>query len=90
MNTLGDSPFIRYYDPAGAKDGICAKLANLVHKEMKDLSERDDGFPVKTEFKRTILIIVDRSFDMMAPFLQEFTYQALLNDALCGEKARPL
>lgn len=90
MSTLGDSPFIRYYDPTGKKDGICSKLATMVQKEMKDLSERDDGFPIKTEFRRTILIIVDRTFDMMAPFLHEFTYQALLNDALCGEKARPL
>jgi syntaxin-binding protein 1 len=90
MNTLGDSPFIRYYDPTGSKDGLCAKLANMVHKEMKDLSEKDDAFPVKTDYRRTILIILDRTFDMMAPFLQEFTYQALLNDLVCGEKARPL
>lgn len=87
---MGDFPFIRYYDPLGSKDGICAKLAGMVHQELKELSARDDTFPLKTDYRRTIFIIVDRTFDMMAPFLHEFTYQALLNDLMCGEKARPV
>lgn len=31
---------------------------------------------------RSMLIITDRSMDMTAPFLHEFTYQAMANDLL--------
>ncbi|KAJ3370303.1 vacuolar sorting protein VPS33/slp1 [Kappamyces sp. JEL0680] len=89
LNTLGDSPFIRFWDPAGNGNGIAGKLARMVQQEMKDLEARDDGFPVKSDYRKTILIIVDRTFDMMAPLLHEFTYQAMMNDLICGEKGRP-
>lgn len=85
--TLGDSPFIRYYDPE-KRQGITYKLAQMVQNECDALSKADDSFPVKSDFRRTILVIVDRSFDMIAPFLQEFTYQAMYNDLLCGEKPK--
>jgi syntaxin-binding protein 1 len=90
LNTLGDDPFIRYWDPNETGNNVNARLARLVQKEMKELKGRDDSFPLKTNFRRTILIIVDRTFDMMAPFLHEFTYQAMMNDLVLGEKARPL
>lgn len=86
--TLGDSPFIRYYDQSGQGDGICSKLANMVQRECDDLSAADESFPTQNDYRKTILIIVDRSFDMMAPFLHEFTYQAMMNDLVCADKAK--
>jgi syntaxin-binding protein 1 len=31
---------------------------------------------------RSVLFVVDRSMDPVAPFLHEFTYQAMVNDLL--------
>lgn len=78
--TLGDSPFIRYYDPNGNGDNICGKLAKILQNDLDELEKVDDTFPIKNDFRKTILIITDRTFDMMAPFLHEFTYQAMMND----------
>eukprot|EP00842_Homolaphlyctis_polyrhiza_P005104 jgi/Hompol1/5595/HPOL_004565-RA len=83
--TMGECPYIRYHDPSGVGSGLCAKLALLVQHELEELRKVDDSFPPKTEFKPAILIIVDRSFDMMAPLLHEFTYQAMMADLLNGE-----
>jgi syntaxin-binding protein 1 len=80
--TLGDAPFIRYYDPYGTGTNPSAKLARLMQAEIDELQKVDDTYPSKNEFKKTILIIVDRTFDMMAPFLHEFTYQAMFNDLI--------
>lgn len=35
---------------------------------------------------RATLIITDRSMDMVAPFIHEFTYQAMANDLLPIDK----
>lgn len=80
--TLGDSPFIRYYDPNKTSTNINYKLAQILQKDLDELSKNDETFPTKTEYKRPVLIITDRSFDMIAPFLHEFTYQALMNDLI--------
>jgi len=34
---------------------------------------------------RSVLFVVDRSMDPVAPFLHEFTYQAMVNDLLSVE-----
>lgn len=86
MVTLGDSPFIRYFDPSGASDGISAKLAQQVKIDMDELIATENSFPPPNDFRKTILIIVDRSIDMMAPFIHEFTYQAMMNDILSADK----
>jgi syntaxin-binding protein 1 len=80
--TLGDCPFIRYYDPNKTSSNINYKLAQILQHDLDELQKNDDSFPTKNEFKRTVLIITDRSFDMIAPFLHEFTYQALMNDLI--------
>ncbi len=91
--TLGDAPFIRYFDPTQNGEGISAKLAHILKKDIEELQSIDDSFPPATDFRKTILIIVDRSFDMMAPFVHEFTYQAMAQDlfsALGGAAGTPV
>jgi syntaxin-binding protein 1 len=85
--TLGDSPLIRYFDPSGQGDGVSAKLAKQVKIDMEELISMDESFPPANDFRKTILIIVDRTFDMMAPFIHEFTYQAMMHDILSADKA---
>ena len=82
MVTLGDAPFIRYFDPSGKEDGIAAKFAKQLNADMDEFILADPDFPGPSEFRKTILIVTDRSFDMIAPFIHEFTYQAMMNDVL--------
>ncbi|KAJ2997799.1 vacuolar sorting protein VPS33/slp1 [Globomyces sp. JEL0801] len=87
--TLGDAPAIRYFDPSGSKDGVASKLAHMLSDEVNTLvKENDPSYPVKNDYRKTVLLIVDRSFDMMAPLLHEFTYQAMVQDLICGDKSK--
>ena len=86
--TLGDAPFIRYYDPKQDGDSVSGRLAKMLQKEVENLSSVDTSFPTTNEYRKTILLIVDRSFDMMAPFLHEFTYQAMMQDLVVGDKPK--
>ena len=83
--TMGESPHIRYYSHLGEDGGPCAKLAFYVQQELDNLSKLDPSFPPESEYKRAILIIVDRSLDLMAPLLHEFTYQAMMADLLIAD-----
>lgn len=87
MSTLGDYPLIRYQAAAKAAFSTSStaktkagELAGLVQKEMDMICREDNTFPPPNLFKRTILIIVDRAIDVIAPLLHEFTYQAMSAD----------
>jgi syntaxin-binding protein 1 len=86
--TLGDAPAIRYFDPKQSQDSIAAKLGNMVQAEIDNLHQVDEFYPEKNDYKKTVLLIVDRTFDMMAPFAHEFTYQAMFQDLVCGDKTK--
>ena len=84
LASLSELPNIRYYDPSNAKVNKSFKLATQLQKELDQITRDDPDFPprgAQTSEKGT-LIIVDRSFDMVAPLLHEFTYQAMMNDLL--------
>jgi syntaxin-binding protein 1 len=83
---LNDFPFIRFYNPSSANDGVSAKLAAQIQKDLEAYKEMDSSFAATSDFKRPVLIIVDRSLDMMAPFLHEFTYQAMMRDLLAPDR----
>ncbi|KAJ3259941.1 vacuolar sorting protein VPS33/slp1 [Boothiomyces macroporosus] len=86
--TLGDSPFIRCYDPNENREGLAYKLGQMLQNDLDQLEKSDPDFPLPSEYRKTILIIIDRTFDMMAPFLHEFTYQAMMNDLICGDRSK--
>jgi syntaxin-binding protein 1 len=67
---------------------MCKQLAMMLQKEMDRFKTTGDTYPEINDHKRAVLLIVDRSFDMMAPFLHEFTYQAMMQDLICGEKTK--
>ncbi|KAL2915942.1 syntaxin binding protein 1 [Polyrhizophydium stewartii] len=88
--TLGECPYIRYYEPpSSASPGVCARLAQLVQNQLDETCKLDPSFPPPSEYKRAVLIIVDRSFDVVAPLLHEFTYQAMMSDLLIGDNSSP-
>ncbi|EIN09586.1 Sec1-like snare protein [Punctularia strigosozonata HHB-11173 SS5] len=57
-------------------------LACMVQDNLDDYKRNNPDFPRKTERGRGTLIITDRAMDMIAPFVHEFTYQAMANDLL--------
>jgi len=82
LASLGDYPDIRFYDPEGNGNTstIAAKFAYKLQEKLDNLSEIDSDFPKKTPYKRTNMIIVDRSYDLIGPLLHDFYYQGMAND----------
>ncbi|KAI0686679.1 Sec1-like protein [Cytidiella melzeri] len=62
-------------------DHLSKLLAFMVQQGLDEYKRANPDFP-KTDRQRSTLIITDRSMDMLAPFLHEFTYQAMANDLL--------
>ncbi|CAB4431521.1 unnamed protein product [Rhizophagus irregularis] len=84
--SMGENPLIRYQrslDSDHATKALPYKLAMLVQNELDSYVRLNPGFPPQDSPRpRGILFIVDRTIDMYAPFLHEFTYQAMANDLL--------
>ncbi|KAM7188213.1 Sec1 family protein [Rhypophila sp. PSN 637] len=83
--TLGEMPKIRFYSPKTATHEasvLCSHLARFVQKELDDFREWDPNFPPQSSRPQGILLITDRTMDLMAPLLHEFTYQAMAHDLL--------
>lgn len=78
--TLGEYPLIRYYDPMGDRRTLAARLAFLLQEELDNLCRIDNEFPPKSSYPRAIMLLVDRTFDMLSPFLHDFMYQAMAED----------
>lgn len=55
---------------------MCSRTS-LVHTETDSSMQ-----PTLNYRPKSILFVVDRSMDPVAPFLHEFTYQAMVNDLL--------
>ncbi|KAK3323426.1 Sec1 family protein [Cercophora scortea] len=83
--TLGEIPKVRYYhprNPTHEASVLCTHLARFVQKELDDYKEWDPNFPPPSSRPQAVLLITDRSMDLMAPLIHEFTYQAMAHDLL--------
>lgn len=49
---------------------------------MDEYAQYHDDFPPPTSRPQGVLFVVDRSLDLFAPLLHEFTYQAMIHDVL--------
>ncbi|KAJ3064016.1 vacuolar sorting protein VPS33/slp1 [Podochytrium sp. JEL0797] len=92
LATLGEYPYIRYYTPPtptitpnSTNTPLIEKFATLVQDELDELARIDKSFPPPSNYPRAILLLVDRGVDVVSPLLHEFSYQALVNDALTLE-----
>ncbi|KAF9071586.1 Sec1-like protein [Rhodocollybia butyracea] len=63
-------------------DYVSKILAFMVQSNLDDYKKQNANFGKHESRPRATLIITDRSMDMMAPFIHEFTYQAMANDLL--------
>jgi syntaxin-binding protein 1 len=82
---LGEYPIVRYYKPKAPTHEagvLCTHLANFVQRELDEYVQYHQDFPPISKRPRGTLIITDRTMDLFAPLLHEFTYQAMAHDLL--------
>jgi len=89
LATLGEYPSIRYYNNTSTWSGAHhddknERLANLVLAKMNSFKADDAGLGESPDKKKSELIILDRSFDVISPLLHELTYQAMVTDLVCS------
>lgn len=79
-------PKIRYYRPPEHAQHearvLCMHLARFVQQELDSYQQWNRNFPPPSSRPQSVLLITDRSMDLMAPLLHEFTYQAMAHDLL--------
>lgn len=61
---------------------LCSHLARFVQDKLDMYAQYNQDFPPQSNRPRGALYITDRSMDLMAPFVHEFTYQAMAFDLL--------
>jgi syntaxin-binding protein 1 len=83
--SLGEYPKIRYYkppQPVHEASVLCSHLARFVQEELDAYAKWNPNFPPQSTRPQGMLIITDRSMDLVAPLIHEFTYQAMAHDLL--------
>ncbi|TVY51747.1 Protein transport protein sec1 [Lachnellula cervina] len=83
--SLGEYPKVRFYKPKNPLHEahvLCVHLANFVQEELDAYAKYNQNWPPSTSRPQGILIITDRSMDLIAPLIHEFTYQAMAHDLL--------
>ena len=76
---------MRYYRPTNAfheASVLSAHLARFVQEELDGYAHWNPNFPPPSNRPQSTLVVTDRSMDLMAPLLHEFTYQAMAHDLL--------
>lgn len=73
----------RQYEAADT-EFVTKLLAVMVQQNLEEHKKANSDFPKPSDPPRPrgTLIITDRAMDVMAPFIHEFTYQAMCNDLL--------
>lgn len=83
--SLGEYPNIRYYKPRAASHEasvLCSHLSRFIQDEMDMYATYHKNFPPPSTRPRGTLYILDRSWDLQAPLLHEFSYQSMVHDLL--------
>lgn len=76
---------MRYYrpkNPTHEASVLCTHLARFVQEELDVYAEYNRDFPPQTSRPQGVLFITDRSMDLTAPVIHDFTYQAMAHDLL--------
>ena len=82
---LGEYPTIRFYrppNPLHEASVLCYHLSNFVQDGLDEYAKYHDDFPPPSSRPRGVLILTDRTMDLFAPLIHEFTYQAMVHELL--------
>lgn len=85
MIITGEYPLIRYYcpqNPTHKASRLSELIADEFQRQIDEYARINQNFPPPSiaDKPRSILLIVDRTLDLYAPLLHEFTYQAMAMD----------
>ncbi|KAI0478759.1 Sec1 family protein [Xylariaceae sp. FL0804] len=83
--SLGEYPKVRYYRPRAPIHEaavLSSHLARFISEELDEYAQWNANFPPPSSRPQGVLIVTDRSMDLMAPLMHEFTYQAMAHDLL--------
>jgi syntaxin-binding protein 1 len=83
--SLGEYPKVRYYRPKAPlheASVLCSHLARFISEELDEYAQWNPNFPPPSSRPQGILMVTDRTLDIMAPLVHEFTYQAMAHDLL--------
>ena len=83
--SLGEFPVVKYYRPRVAPHAasvLCSHLARFVHEALHSYARHHPDFPPVSARPQGVLLITDRTMDLMSPLVHEFTYQAMAMDLL--------
>lgn len=83
--SLGEYPKVRYYkprNPTHEASVLCSHLARFIQEELDAYKQYNPNWPPPTTRLPGVLVITDRSMDLIAPLIHEFTYQAMAHDLL--------
>ncbi|KAI4125828.1 MAG: hypothetical protein LQ338_004069 [Usnochroma carphineum] len=61
---------------------LCSHLARFVQTQLDQYAKYHNDFPPPSPRPRGLLIVTDRTLDLFAPLVHEFTYQAMVHDLL--------
>lgn len=61
---------------------MCSHLARFIQNELDQFAHAKRGFPPPSSRPRGVLLVVDRSMDLLSPLIHEFTYQSMVHDLL--------
>ena len=75
---------IRYYSPKASHDAavLCYHLSRFVDDELIKFRKSRPDWPPPSNRAPSLLVVTDRSMDLKAPLVHEFTYQAMAHDLL--------
>lgn len=61
---------------------LCSHLARFVQTQLDQYAKHNHDFPPPSPRPRGLLVVTDRTLDLFAPLVHEFTYQAMVHDLL--------
>ncbi|KAJ3218142.1 Syntaxin-binding protein 2 [Dinochytrium kinnereticum] len=89
--TINDELDIRYYDPSGKRATLSSRLAFNLHERMESMRSFNPRIlPVMPQIpysssthdwtNSSVLVMMDRSLDLLAPLLHMLSFQSLMHD----------
>ncbi|KAJ2085656.1 syntaxin binding protein 1 [Coemansia sp. S100] len=86
--SLGIRPYVRYYRPPGSATTPAETMANCLQSKLDDYCAHErrkaENYKEKqaADLQTSTVIVLDRSVDIYAPLIHEFSYQAMVHDLI--------
>lgn len=79
LTTMGEYPHVRYQRSSASSQRIAQLLQRALDRYRED---HPTDYPARSMKARSVLLLLDRSHDPVAPLIHDFYYQAMVYDLL--------